>query len=53
MGQCRGDNLTNPALLITAIFFDIRSEGYGKPRNEVGFQSPDDCFVGYEPATLK
>ena len=50
LGHCQGDSLTNPMLIIA--FYLFRPEGHREPRNEVGFLSPAEHLVGFEPGTL-
>ena len=47
----RGKCLTHPMLITAALQF--WSEGHWKPCNEVGFLSPGECQVGFEPRTFR
>ena len=51
LGHYRGVSHTHP-MLITA-FYRFQLEGHGEPCDIVGFASPVECLVGFEPGTFR
>ena len=51
LGHYRGDSLTHPMLITVCLH--IRPECHRDPRSGVGFLSPAERLVGFEPGTFR